>query len=304
MNSLREPILYRYSQFSVDRNIDKHTIVHCLTSEYEGKEAYVVDYKNEKVTFYYTRNEWESNYFAINSVTLYYVDFIPGQIQSVKQAIESFIEHLSVLYAKSFIVTAELPAEDTELIQALNHLKFRCIETRLHFFHNTLDSFDEPRYPVRKAVANDIGNLKRVASAMRNDYDRFHADWSFDKKKADEYLEVYIENSVHGFADLVITPNQPGVPSDSFLTANICRESWEALNYPVSKMVLSAVSSQTNKGWYIKLITEMTYLLKEAGARSVFMNTQATNTAVLVTWQKLGYKIGRTTHILSFNSND
>ena len=151
-----------------------------------------------------------------------------------------------------------------------------------------------------------INNIeqKSIASFMRNDYDRFHADWSFDKKKADEYLEVYIENSINGFADLVITPNQKGIPADSFLTANIFRESWKTLDYPISKMVLSAVSSQTNKGWYIKLITEMTYLLKEAGAKSVFMNTQATNTAVLVTWQKLGYRIGRTTHILSFNSND
>jgi len=300
VNSLREPILYRYSQFSVDRNIDRNAIINRLTSEFEGKEVYTYEY----VKFYYNKNEWESEYFNINSITLHYVDFAPGQIQRLKQAIENFIENLNALYINSFIVTAEIPAEDTELIQALNYLKFRCIETRLHFLNNTLDSFDQPRYPVRKAMTSDIDNLKRIASLMRNEYDRFHADWSFDKKKADEYLEVYIENSINGFADLVITPNQKEIPCDSFLTANICRESWKALDYPISKMVLSAVSSQTNKGWYIKLITEMTYLLKEAGARSVFMNTQATNTAVLVTWQKLGYRMGRTTHILSFNTND
>jgi dTDP-4-amino-4,6-dideoxy-D-galactose acyltransferase len=79
---------------------------------------------------------------------------------------------------------------------------------------------------------------------------------------------------------------------------------WDKLDYKISKMVLSAVSSDTNKGWYIKLISEMTFILKEIGAKSVFMNTQATNIAVLVTWEKLGYRLGRTTHILTLNLND
>ncbi|MFT4733094.1 MAG: dTDP-4-amino-4,6-dideoxy-D-galactose acyltransferase [Sediminicola sp.] len=78
---------------------------------------------------------------------------------------------------------------------------------------------------------------------------------------------------------------------------------WKFLNYKVSKMVLSAVSAETNKGWYVKLISEMTYLLKDLGVQAVHMNTQSTNRAVLNVWNKLGYRIGRTTHVLAKRLN-
>ena len=150
----------------------------------------------------------------------------------------------------------------------------------------------------------DIDNLKKVAAKMRNIFDRFHSDLSFEETKADAYLSTYIENSINGFVDIVIVPNEIGLPSDSFITANIYSQVWGKIDYQISKMILSAISSETNKGWYIKLITEMTYRLKKAGAKSIFMNTQSTNIAVLVTWEKLGYKLVRATHILSFKSND
>jgi dTDP-4-amino-4,6-dideoxy-D-galactose acyltransferase len=134
---------------------------------------------------------------------------------------------------------------------------------------------------------------------MRNDFDRFHSDIMFSTEVADNYLSTYVENSINGFADLVIVPNEQGVATDSFLTANYLKEKWDSIGHPISKMVLSAVSSKTNKGWYLKLISEMTYLLKENGAETIYMNTQSTNIPVLYTWEKLGYHIGRTTHLLS-----
>ena len=94
-------------------------------------------------------------------------------------------------------------------------------------------------------------------------------------------------------------PNEEGVPSDSFLSANFFENQWETIGVKVSKMVLSAVSSSTNKGWYINLISEMSYLFKSKGITHAFMNTQSTNRQVFHTWEKLGYKLGSTTHILS-----
>ena len=139
----------------------------------------------------------------------------------------------------------------------------------------------------------------RVAKEMKNEYDRFHADDVFSPKKADDFLATYIQQSLKGFADLVLTSNETGLPSDSFLTANYLKHEWEKTHVPVSKMVLSAVSSQTNKGWYKKLISEMTYHLIEQGAQYIFMNTQSTNRAVYHTWEQLGYKLGGVTHVFS-----
>jgi dTDP-4-amino-4,6-dideoxy-D-galactose acyltransferase len=140
----------------------------------------------------------------------------------------------------------------------------------------------------------------RVAREMRNSFDRFHADPVFGQSKADEFLATYIEQSVKGFADIVLVPDEPGVPPDSFLTARYLKDEWEETGYRISKMVLSAVSSATNKGWYSKLIGAMTRHLQEEGAQYIHMNTQATNGAVIHTWESLGYRFGYATHVLSF----
>jgi dTDP-4-amino-4,6-dideoxy-D-galactose acyltransferase len=292
-------IRYRYSQFSVDRNIDKSKVIKLFNDDLSKCNCFEYGNGNDLVKFYFTINEWENDYFGINSVNLLYVDFKPGRLKNVKNGIYSFLNNIE----PPFIITIELPSEDIELVQILNDARFRTIETRLHYVNNRLHEFDFKRYKVRDANQQDIKNLKYIALFMRNKYDRFHADWSFDNDDADNYLSTYIENSINGFADIVMVPNQPGISSDSFLTAKIFKDYWEKLNYPISKMVLSAVSSETNKGWYVKLIAEMTFRLQELGAKSIFMTTQSTNIPVLVTWEKHNYKIGRSTHILSLHSN-
>lgn len=300
----RELILYRYSQYSVDRNIDRLKVLNLLYEELNFYEKYIYQNNDAEITFYYKKDDWESHFFSLISIKIFYIDFLSFNKEEFRKAINQFSIYIKKIYGEKTILTTEVPSEDTYLIQALNDSRFRTIETRLHFVNNNLDVFNNERYLVRKADISDIPNLRRIASYMRNDFDRFHADWSFNIEKADEYLSTYIENSILGFTDLVIVPNQPELPPDSFLTANYLEKDWTKLDYEISKMVLSAVSSETNKGWYIKLISEMTFLLKENGAKSIFMNTQATNIAVLVTWEKLGYRIGRTTHILTLNLND
>jgi dTDP-4-amino-4,6-dideoxy-D-galactose acyltransferase len=218
--------------------------------------------------------------------------------------LNAFIDYLRDIVNDSFVITCEVPSEDKDVIQLLNNYKFRTIETRLHYYNNNLNNFRYQRFNVRDANNDDIRNLKKVASFMRNDYDRFHSDWSFDKNQADKYLETYIENSIKDFADVILVPNELNLNADSFLTANICKSFWEDIDYKISKMVLSAVSSETNRGWYVKLVSEMTYRLIDEGACCIFMNTQSTNIAVLSTWEKLGYKIGRVTHLLSLDTND
>ena len=67
-------------------------------------------------------------------------------------------------------------------------------------------------------------------------------------------------------------------------------------------MVLSAVSSETCKGWYIKLISEMAYHLKDIGANYAFMHPATTNKAVIHTYERLGCKYGKCVHILTYFS--
>jgi dTDP-4-amino-4,6-dideoxy-D-galactose acyltransferase len=296
----KQELKIRYHQFSVDRNVNKEFILSDLENQFKKAETFI---SNDNIIFYYSLNLWENDFFDINSINLLYIDYEEFDRIKISLAINHFIKFLKNSYI-NFQLTFEIPSEDIHLIQLLNSFSFRLIETRLHFVNNNLEGFQQEDCLVRLASKDDIVNLKKIASKMRNEFDRFHADWSYSNDKADKYLEVYIENSINGFCDLVIVPNEDGVASDSFLTANVLKEYWQEINYPISKMILSAVSSETNKGWYFKLISEMTKLLIKHGAKSIFMNTQSTNIAVMVTWQKLGFKIGRSTHILSYKTND
>ena len=193
----------------------------------------------------------------------------------------------------------EVPSEDTFVIQALNESSFRMVETRLTYYLN-LDTFDSQRFNVREAIIDDIPNLKRVSSVMVNPYDRFHSDICFNQDIANSFLGVFAEESIKGFADYVMVPNENDIPSDSFLTSKYYKYWWKEIDIKVSKMVLSAVCSETNKGWYVKLITEMAYHLKKQGAEYVLMHPASTNKAVIHSYEKLGCKLGKVSHILAY----
>jgi dTDP-4-amino-4,6-dideoxy-D-galactose acyltransferase len=288
-----------YSPYNFNKNIleanylEQHFIG--IRDQFVNNDYKVVTVKNEEYIFFYKKLQWDTDYFQIPTYRLYYILGI--QNNYLKEAVAIFTADLLPAGSYCFI---EIPSEDIGLIQALGENSFKLIETRLTYYNNNLQSHNHQRYSVRNANQNDIPNLKSVASKMRNDFDRFHADKVFDVKLADAFLSTYIENSILGYADYVMIPNEKSIPSDSFLTAKYLKDEWDQLNCKISKMVLSAVSSETNKGWYIKLISEMTYHLRdEVGAECIFMNTQSTNRAVFNTWEKLGYKLGCTTHVLS-----
>jgi dTDP-4-amino-4,6-dideoxy-D-galactose acyltransferase len=158
------------------------------------------------------------------------------------------------------------------------------------------------RYAVRAATFEDIPNLRRVASEMRNPFDRFHADPIFEPKKSDEFLATFIEESIKGFADYTMVPNELGIPPDAFLTAKYLKNEWPIIGSNVSKMVLSSVSSKTCKGWYKKLISEMAYHLRSQGADYAFMHPASTNKPVIYTYESLRCRLGQVSHILSYNS--
>ncbi len=243
---------------------------------------------------------WDTAYFKIPTYKLASVLFEGTNYKDLQQAIGHFID-LNLSQHKGYYFI-EIPSEDTILLQALTANGFRFVETRLTYFRGNLDKFDTPqRYAVRQATENDALLLKEVARTTRNGYDRLHADTNFDLATADEYLATYVENAIKGFADVVLVPDDKAYPCEAFLTANYLKEEWDLLNTNISKMVLSAVAPSC-KGWYQKLISEMTHHLREQGAEYIFMNTQSTNRAVFKVWQRLGYELGSTNHILVFQN--
>jgi dTDP-4-amino-4,6-dideoxy-D-galactose acyltransferase len=298
--------LYFYSpysfirEFPADKQIE-HCILPSLTgfTATPGNEIVTIEVNNCKHFFYTSFLKWDTDYFGFSTYRLRYVLFEHSDTALLTRAVHKFMEQF---FTEKKYCFAEIPSEDHRLLQALGSCGFRLVETRLTYFTNDLFSFDNDRYKVRKAVETDIPNLMRVAREMRNNFDRFHADPVFDPALADEFLATYIEQSVKGYADSVLVPDEQDVPADSFLTAKYLKEEWSLTGVNVSKMVLSAVSSTTNKGWYKKLVSEMTCHLRGAGAHYIFMNTQSSNRAVVHCWESLGYRFGAATHIVSYDN--
>jgi hypothetical protein len=130
-----------------------------------------------------------------------------------------------------------------------------------------------------------------------NPYDRFHADPFISKVDADRLMSKWVEASIlEGFADITFVPDVTQQPR-AFCTVRYHKAKWDRWRLRLSQPVFSAVGTEF-KGWYKKLISEICYHLKELGAQHAYMATQATNSAVVWTWESLGYRYGKSEHIL------
>ena len=293
-------IITLYSPYNFNRNINNVDLLNyeCnkIKQHIKLNQYVCINVKDIDYVFIVKKLEWDTNYFGVATYKL--INILSTSYKYISEATRLFT---TTYLPKNAYCFMEIPAEDTTTIQALGDVCFKLIETRLTYYNNQLHQHNYTRHQVRQATQDDVPNLKKVAATMRNNFDRFHADKTFDAKTADSFLATYIQNSVAGYANYVMVPNEKNIAADSFLTANYLKDDWNLVNCKISKMVLSAVSAETNKGWYIKLISEMTYHLRDAiGAECVYLNTQATNRAVFSTWEKLGYKLGCTTHVFSF----
>lgn len=261
----------------------------------DGSILFEVEFDGENFIFIYRHLPWDSNFFELETFRL---DFVLYSSKDVKLITKAVSEFLHTVVGDSYLFT-DIPCEDILLIQALNLSGCRLVETRMTYYLN-LHSFDYERFSVRAARIDDIPNLKKTAVEMVNPFDRFHADVMIPDDKADLFLGEFAEASIRGFADVVLVPDVADLSSDSFVTGKYLMDMWENVGINFSKMVLSAVSSTTNKGWYLKLIVEMAFLFKSKGAKFAIMHPASTNGAVIHTYEKLGCKLGKVSHIFSY----
>jgi dTDP-4-amino-4,6-dideoxy-D-galactose acyltransferase len=261
-----------------------------------GQNVFSAIANGKEVLFLYTDLAWDTNYFGFRSIRLMVVLFnsdIP--VAALTTATHSFINELreqGVIYCYS-----EVAANDPALLVALGANGWSLVETRLHYYQNSLAQHSEHRYPVRAATTEqDAGTVRSVAADNRNLFDRFHADPAFTLAQADAFLGEYAAASVKGYCDKVLVPSQ--VPVDSFLAVSHLQEDADLLGVNLGRVVLTAVGPN-NRGWHRKLVSETLHYTREREGEIVFMTTQATNRAVIHNSEYLGFKLGGTTHILS-----
>ncbi len=255
--------------------------------------------QGQAIYFLFTELAWDTAFFGRPVVRLYTVLFERPDVAGLALATEAFRHHVldKLPGAHCF---CELPSEDIVLVQALGRVGFGLVETRCSFYHDTVATFSEPRYPVRQAHGEaDATLIGSIAAAARNEFDRFHADAYLLPDEGDRLLRAYAEAAVRGYCDAVLVPGEAaGVPVDSFLAISHLAADATTLGVGLARVVLTAVGP-ANRGWHQRLVAETVHYARERAASYVLMTTQSTNRAVFRTTEKLGWKLGGTTHVLS-----
>ena len=215
----------------------------------------------------------------------------PGDYRAAVAALLDLAATREITY-----VFATVDARDEAALRALGEAGFAVIETRL-YYHRDLEQYaHDQRFPVRVATAADVGLLSHAARDTVNPFDRFHADPFISRAQADGLMCKWVEASIlDGFADATFVPDV--AEPKAFCTVRYHKDKWDRWGVRLAQPVFSAVAPEF-KGWYKKLISEISYHLKEQGAQHAFMTSQSTNSAVIWTWESLGYRYGKSEHIL------
>ncbi|MET4106926.1 hypothetical protein [Hymenobacter sp. UYP22] len=254
----------------------------------------------DTVQFLYTLLTWDTDFFRAPVYKLFTILFTSATSAATLAAAGTAFRQQLKQQGAAYCF-AELPVEDTRVAQALGNAGWRLVETRLTFFHDAVASFNYPRYPVRSAGKDEAAAIGRISAQARNDYDRFHADKWFGDELGDQFLAKYASASVEGYCDDVLVPNEVSLPVDSFLAISDLHQHANSLHTGFSRVVLTAVGP-ANRGWHLKLVSETVHRARQNGASYVLMTTQATNRAVFRTCEKLGFKLGGSSHVLAWSA--
>lgn len=247
------------------------------------------------VEFLYADLVWDSDFFKRRMVRLQAVMFGPEvTVAALTAAVQHFVAGLTEAGIEHCY--CEVSAQDPCLLYALGRAGWGLAETRLHYYHDALAAVNGPRFPVRAALASEADHLAAISATNRNAYDRFHADPVFGDAQADAFLGEYARAAVRGFCDTVLVPDLPVV--DSFLAVSYLADDAQVVGVALGRVVLTAVGP-LNRGWHRHLVAETLHHIRDRRGEVVFMTTQAANGAVVHNAEKLGFKLGGTTHIFS-----
>ncbi len=242
---------------------------------------------------------WDTAFFGADTyrlfTSLFGADITPAALARAARELRAALAARGPYYAFGVV-----PAEDTALLQALTGGGWQLIETRLTFYCSVAEATLVPPVPVRRAHPDEAAHIGRISAAARNVYDRFHADPWFGEARADAMLARYAEAAVAGsYADAVLVPDESsGLPVDSFLAIVDTADETGIPGSGHSRVLLTAVGP-ANRGWHLKLMSEAVRHAATLSLPHVIVTTQATNGAVFRSCEKLGFRLGSTSHVLA-----
>ncbi len=291
-----------YSPYSFLRKIDPVTLCRetfvepLLGSVQSGTASVSVEVTGGRRTFIVWKAlPWDSEYFRRRVLRIELIIADHDDDEAITAALKSFTGNFT---SPGDYISLMVPCEDLQVLRALSYAGFRQVETRLNYFFPGIDAVESTGAQVRMAETGDIPALREVAKRMRNRFDRVHADPAFTDEEADNYLGTFAEQSVRGFADIMMVPGLPGVKPFGFLAAN---NPERIMGVNIAKLVLAAVDNREYRGWLSYLLQEVMYELKKRKTDILTTITQAANRPAIRTWEKAGFMLGFVTHVYSYS---
>lgn len=227
---------------------------------------------------------WDSRFFGFGHARIDAAGFDSRENgERVLSRVERALSSAGVRY-----FFAQVPVSDLMALDVLGNAGWSVVENRLTYWMEDLSAFQPTRrYAVRSAVPGDIPELEDVAASAVNVYDRFHADPLLEPR-ASELLRIWVRRSVaDGFADGVLIP---ATGPKAFMTYLHLKQEWETSGTSISQLVLSAVHPSA-PGWHPRLVSEGLVHLRDAGAVSAVMTTQASNRGVVRSCEHVGFRL-------------
>jgi len=240
---------------------------------------------------------WDSNFFCFNICKIVDIirlnEVIEYTVDDAKKISMALLQKLRLHNMKYCIW--QIDPKQIMFNEIANASGFGLLETRLYYYLNLSDFKPQERYDTRLANIADIPTLSETAVKMVNPFDRFHADHFISREMADKIMAKWVEASIkENFADATLVPNS--INPKAFCTIKYHKESWKLWGRNISQPVFSAVGPEF-RGWYKKIISELNLLMINEGSQFSYLVTQATNKAVLWTWESLGYKFGKAENV-------
>ena len=224
---------------------------------------------------------WDSQFFGFNIGRISSPELDPGRWAAAEK--ESQDLRLSCLY---YLADPAAPAA----IQTAEQVGFHYMDARLTLRFSQLNKacaitqIELPNHRLRTAQTSDLPELKAIARESHHN-SRFYADPNFRLEDCNRLYEVWIENSLAGYAQKVfVAENKKSGTVEAYITCHLNDQKGE-----IGLIAVDALARGMRIGY--SLVLKSINWFRENGAESIEVVTQGGSQPAINLYQKAGFQM-------------
>ena len=224
---------------------------------------------------------WDSQFFGFNI----------GLVKSIDLDVDHWPAMMAEYGEKQFACLYLLAEPgDTTIIQLAEDNDFHFMDVRLTLTHMpatqpSKENLKNPSdYRLRNATLTDLPALKSIARISHQNT-RFYADPNFSRTDCDRLYEVWIENSLKGYAQQVfVAENKTIFQPEAYITCHLKNKHGEI-------SLIAVHPSARGNGIGSSLVQQALFWFIENGATQIDVVTQGASRPAVRLYQKAGFQL-------------